>query len=83
MILLVLVLLIIATSFLVYRGAELYLVLIFFALSLVNMLLAVIVLYRRDINRAIPLISLIITISITAFIIFHLFVIIGGIKGLL
>jgi hypothetical protein len=47
------------------------------ALCLVNIVLAVIGLYRRDTKNTLPLIGLIITISIMGFLMFHLYVILS------
>lgn len=54
---------------------QIVLVLTLPVLCFINMALAAIVLYRKDSSKTLPLIGLIITISITVFLAFHLYVI--------
>lgn len=68
-----------AIAALIYNNLEasLFLAVMLPLLCLANIVLAVIGLYRRDAEKTLPLIGLIITISILGFLMFHLYVILN------
>lgn len=69
---------------LIYNDLEtgLVLTLLLPVLCLINIILAVIGLYRRDAGKTLPLMGLIITISIIGFLLFHLYVIMSEVERL-
>ncbi len=64
------------------QEASLILAMILPVLCLINIILAVVGLYRRDTQKALPLFGLIITISIMGFLMFHLYVVLSEARRL-